>query len=211
MKDLEVHYFPSYGYLQDEIPEDLYRSLLHHIDLKENKKIKYNKELAGQIEEEYFLSNIDKKFYSKLEYYILGLVNVYNDIFKYNSRYKLSINNMPFKLGTLWVNFQKKYEYNPIHDHSGMYSFVIWLKIPYDLKEEEKNPSSIDSYRNTSSEFCFHYVNNLGQITEFPIKVDKTYEGSIVLFPSEIKHSVTPFYTSDEFRISVSGNIMCSN
>jgi hypothetical protein len=146
MNNLEVHHFPSYGYLQDRIPEDLYNSLLRYISLEENKKIKYNKELAGQIEEEYFLSNIDEEFYIKLEKYLLDLVDVYDDIFKYNSRYKISINNMPFKLGTLWVNYQKKYEYNPIHDHSGVYSFVIWIKIPYNLKDEEKNPSSINSF-----------------------------------------------------------------
>jgi hypothetical protein len=211
MNNLEVHHFPSYGYLQDRIPEDLYNSLLRYISLEENKKIKYNKELAGQIEEEYFLSNIDEEFYIKLEKYLLDLVDVYDDIFKYNSRYKISINNMPFKLGTLWVNYQKKYEYNPIHDHSGVYSFVIWIKIPYNLKDEEKNPSSINSSRNTFAEFSFHYINNFGQIVQFPIKVDENYEGNIVLFPSELKHSVTPFYTSNEFRISVSGNIMCSN
>ena len=36
-------------------------------------------------------------------------------------------------LHDLWVNYQYKHEFNPYHFHGGMYSFVIWMKIPTDL------------------------------------------------------------------------------
>ena len=39
------------------------------------------------------------------------------------------------------------------------------------------------------------------------LPVDKTWEGMMLMFPSKLHHSVYPFYTSDEKRISVSGNI----
>ena len=47
----------------------------------------------------------------------------------------------------------------------------------------------------------------MGRITPAMVPVDKTYEGTIVMFPSEMLHAVYPFYTSDDYRISVSGNL----
>ena len=41
-------------------------------------------------------------------------------------------------LHDLWVNYQYKHEFNPYHFHGGMYSFVIWMKIPTDWKEQNK-------------------------------------------------------------------------
>ena len=39
------------------------------------------------------------------------------------------------------------------------------------------------------------------------ITLDHTYEGTILIFPAWLQHMVTPFYTSDDYRISVSGNL----
>ena len=55
-------------------------------------------------------------------------MNLYSNL---PSDYKLFISD-------LWVNYQKKYEFNPPHSHSGVASFVIFIHIPYDLSEEEK-------------------------------------------------------------------------
>jgi hypothetical protein len=33
----------------------------------------------------------------------------------------------------------------------------------------------------------------------------------MMLFPSKLKHGVNPFYTSDDYRISISGNIRIQN
>ena len=35
-------------------------------------------------------------------------------------------------LETMWVNYQNAGEYQPIHDHSGLYSFAIWFVNPVD-------------------------------------------------------------------------------
>ena len=43
----------------------------------------------------------------------------------------------PYCLNRWWVNYQKQNEFNPIHNHAGVYSFVIWMKIPYDFKKTE--------------------------------------------------------------------------
>ena len=37
--------------------------------------------------------------------------------------------------------------------------------------------------------------------------MSKEMEGTILFFPSELKHTVYPFYNCEEDRISISGNI----
>ena len=37
--------------------------------------------------------------------------------------------------------------------------------------------------------------------------IDKNFEGYMAIFPSTLTHSVNPFYSTDEFRISISGNV----
>ena len=41
-------------------------------------------------------------------------------------------------LTALWINYQKANEFNPPHDHDGKLSFVIYLKIPEELKKENE-------------------------------------------------------------------------
>jgi hypothetical protein len=112
------------------------------------------------------------------------------------------------KFDNLWVNFQKKYEYNPIHDHTGIYSFVIWYQVPYTLEDEQKYHHS--SGNNHHGDFNFVYpapFNRSYQMLSQPLKIDKSKEGYISIFPSSLNHIVYPFYSSDEYRITLSGNI----
>ena len=106
-----------------------------------------------------------------------------------------------YKLTTLWINYAKKYDFNPMHSHSGVYSFVIWVKIPYNYEDEVKryNPNI-----NKTSEFNFIYNSSDGKIS--PHKIDVS-EWNMIFFPAALNHCVYPFYTSDDYRISISGNI----
>jgi hypothetical protein len=157
-----------------------------------------NKSLAGHVRKEYSLVNI----IPDIENYILTLASEYDKI--YNITPKIFTKNLPYSLGNLWVNFQKKYEFNPPHIHDGVMSFVIWHKIPYDLKEEIE---IFDSNVPQTSCFGFLYTNNLGDICSLVLPINKEYESIMCLFPSKLMHYVNPFYTSDDYRISISGNI----
>ena len=44
-------------------------------------------------------------------------------------------------------------------------------------------------------------------LTGYNYSLDPSMEGYMVMFPSETQHCVYPFYTSDEERISISGNL----
>ena len=41
----------------------------------------------------------------------------------------------------------------------------------------------------------------------FNYELGKEYEGTMLFFPSKLRHEVFPFYNCDEDRISISGNI----
>jgi hypothetical protein len=92
-----------------------------------------------------------------------------------------------------------------VHHHEGAASWVIWLQIPYDL-EEELNTFKNAKSRDTSL-FYFYYNSLTGTQENFPLYIDKQWEGTMIMFPAMLKHSVYPFYTTDTPRISISGNI----
>ena len=117
------------------------------------------------------------------------------------------VNNDNLKLDSCWVNFQRKYEFNPNHYHDGDYSFVWWINIPYNLQEELSLEFVKNSGNPSASIFSFTYVDLSGMPNYYSIPLDKKDEGMLVLFPAKLTHNVYPFYTSDEYRISISGNL----
>jgi hypothetical protein len=110
-------------------------------------------------------------------------------------------------LFNLWVNFQKKHEFNPVHVHDGLFSFVIWHKVPYTMDAEKANFPNMKEGDIKAGMFAFLFTDPMGRVTQETLPVDKTWEGKIALFPANLNHQVYPFYTSDEYRISISGNL----
>ena len=114
----------------------------------------------------------------------------------------------PYYMNTWWVNYQKKNEFNPVHNHTGVYSFVIWMKIPTDYEEQKKNSIALTSNSFTISNFELYYSNIFGEPTSHIYGMKPAVEGTMLFFPSKMRHSVYPFYNCDDERISVSGNVM---
>jgi hypothetical protein len=85
-------------------------------------------------------------------------------------------------------------------------SFVIWIKVPYDIETEKRNAPGSRSNSNFPGHFEFSYCNILGNITHKQIPADKSYENYICMFPAKMVHCVYPFFTSDDYRITISGN-----
>jgi len=106
-----------------------------------------------------------------------------------------------------WVNYQYQTEFNPSHRHTGITSFVIWMKIP--TRSEEQH--NLHFHSDAASDFQFIYNNILGHPTEHPISMDPEMEGVMMLFPSSLHHQVYPFYNTDEARISIAGNLLWNN
>ena len=112
-----------------------------------------------------------------------------------------------FNLKNAWVNYQRKHEYFGNHTHNGLFSFALWIKVPYTMQQEQEHVDYSNRNIQHLPAFHFHYTDAMGTIRNQIIPVDKTYENKLILFPGNMNHSVSPFYTSDEYRITVSGNI----
>ena len=159
----------------------------------------FNSGLVGSIEEEYKI-DLPASFANFLsEFY-----DAYRAYFDTYSAHKI-------KLIQAWANLQKKTEYNPNHMHTGHLSWVTWLSIPYSLENEDKEKNSKFSKEKSNSRFTFVFSQLHGAISTRTLDVDKSWEGKIMMFPSKLMHGVYPFFTSDELRISVAGNLGLSD
>jgi len=202
-----IYGFPNFGFLLKKIPYDLFRKIKNETkfiekDFSNHQNVSHK--LSGNIRNEFDLTDCKRE----LQNYVLELVKEYDAQFNYISSVDPLNGNVPLILDMLWVNFQKKYEFNPNHSHSGVMSFVIWIQIPYDLADELESSPGKYSVDNMASKFQFSYSDILGRMKSYQISLDKSFEGTICLFPSKLTHCVYPFYTSDDYRISVSGNIL---
>ena len=110
-------------------------------------------------------------------------------------------------LDKFWVNFQNKHEFNPIHNHNGLFSFVVWMKIPTHHEEQYQMPICKNSNFPSASNFQFTYSDVLGNHTNYTIEMGPYQEGCMLVFPAQLLHQVYPFYNCDEQRVSISGNI----
>lgn len=200
---MEVIYFKNPGVLVEEMPKEIIQKLLALSKKIEHKN--YNKRLAGNIEKEFYFPEGAKV----IRDFIFEMCNKYDETFDYLSTIRILTDDLPMVLldDDVWINFQHKHEFNPIHDHSGIYSFVIWLQVPYTIEDELKESPGKNSNKPSAGMFEFIYTNVLGASVSNALPVDKKWEGKIAFFPSKLAHCVYPFYTSNEYRISVSGNI----
>ena len=112
-------------------------------------------------------------------------------------------------LDKLWVNYQYKTEFNPYHDHSGVYSFAIWMKIPYSWEEQKKLPrfNDISDGNKKVGNFEFEYIDTLGDVRNYAYSLSPIDEGTMLFFPARLRHCVYPFYETEEPRISIAGNL----
>ena len=201
---------PNIGVIEVKVPDDIMIVLTASIKkmMSENfmSAVGYQENLVGHLEKEFLL---DQACRDALEPLVVEVGNMYEERWNYATQ----IDNGAFMstpslaLQNLWVNFQKKHEFNPTHTHTGIYSFVVWMRIPYLLEDEENYFPAVKGSAQKTSRFTFHYNNILGMNSAFSLPVDQGWEGTMLFFPAALTHSVYPFYTSDEYRISVAGNL----
>ena len=203
-----THLVGNTGYLLLKVPQDILNEIKISVDDIQKdftQAISVNDKLAGHIDKE-FRINLNHK----ATQYIKWTVGEYN---KLDPSYLIDIGKLfggepilRYNRET-WVNFQGKYEYNPMHTHNGVFSFVIWYQIPFYKENEVKHgPGKGNGGGNLNGEFEFIFYDG-EVIRNKPLGIDKTMEGYMAIFPSSLYHAVYPFYTSDDYRITISGNI----
>jgi hypothetical protein len=195
---IETYNFPNLGYILVDTPEIVMKEIHQTIDdimTRRKTPVEFNNRLAGAIAHEYKM-----EFSTDATRMIEFLGNEWHRKFSISRS-----DNIPNTLVEAWINMQTKHEFNPLHDHEGILSWVIWVNIPYDLAEEDKVFPKIKT--KDVSRFGFVYQDTLGAIKSQSLNIDKSWEGRMAIFPAKMKHHVAPFYTSDGIRISVAGNL----
>ena len=170
----------------------------------EQKGPTHTRTLVGHIDNSYKLEDIDNIFWDTTLY---PLCNKFGDVFDNLGRHIPVEGKHPYYLNNWWVNYQKQHEFNPVHNHAGVYSFVAWLKIPTDSTAQNNLPIGQNRNGNVVSDFEFVFTDMAGKIQGYLYKMDKSRENTLLLFPSGLKHTVYPFYNCPDDRISISGNV----
>jgi len=208
----EHTHLPNVGLTNGKIPPNIYQALNQEIvdihtasetgSLDKNGIMQMNPSLAGQITKEYQIT----KSLPLLNPYLEEMARAYQKEWDYYP--KENPNNNKLTVESVWVNMQKKLEVNPLHNHDGTLSFVAWLHVPFKLEDERNMPNCKNSRTvELASTFQFVYNTALGTIANCPMFVESGWEGRICMFPSKLLHMVYPFQTSDDYRISIAGNL----
>ena len=167
-----------------------------------NEHTQANRTLAGNIKKEYVLE--ESKPY--LQQLLAPVCEEYDKQFNYTQKCNVVSKKPELALDHCWVNFQQKHEFNPTHNHSGVLSFVLYINIPYSYEEEYNASPGINSNNPSPGSFDFVYSDCIAGLRTYKINIDKTMENTLLLFPSKLLHHVYPFFTKDDYRISVAGN-----
>ena len=201
----EHSHLPNIGLTNGKIPPNIYQALnqeIVDIHADDSKIMRMNQSLAGQITKEYQLT----KSLPLLNPYLEEMGRAYQKEWNYYP--KENPNNNKLKVESVWVNMQKKLEVNPLHNHDGTLSFVAWLHVPFKLEDERNMPNCKNSRTvELASTFQFVYTTALGTIANCPMFVESGWEAKIIMFPAKLLHMVYPFQTSDDYRISIAGNL----
>jgi len=199
----EHYLLPNIPIYQSKLPQDIMDILWKYVDrAKEN----FNGDLAGNISKSLVLEDEDEYFFKKV---VAPIATLY--ISHAHSVHWVQQNctekMKSISLSKFWVNFQKQNEFNPAHDHTGLISFVIWMKIPTEWRDQHALPICANSNSPSAGDFQIHYSDMLGNHKDCTFNMGKEAEGTIIVFPSQLRHQVYPFYNCEEERVSISGNV----
>ena len=201
---------PIHGFLQVKLDQVIVDYLWKIIDISKNKNINNKSRLIGNISQSILLEDIDSFFFESV---CVPLVKFYRDDSCFG-RDPICPNTIDtgkagLKLDSMWVNYQFKTEFNPYHDHSGAYSFAIWMKIPYSWEEQKQLSqfNDIEESNRKVGNFEIEYTDSLGEIRNYAYNLSPDFEGIMLFFPARLRHCVYPFYETDEPRISIAGNL----
>ena len=148
-----------HGWLETKLPKKIMEHLWDCIETARGER--WNKHLVGHIEKSFKIEDKNDIFWKEV---LLPHLNHYGQTFNHDHTKIPMDGKYETFLDTLWVNYQNKHEFNPFHDHGGIYSFAIWMKIPTYHKEQNELSNTTDNDYSINSTFQFQYINTLGDV-----------------------------------------------
>ena len=180
---------PVSPFLQVKLDQKFIDYLWKIIDNAKANNINNKGKLIGNISRSLLLEDLDSFFCEKVCY---PLVKYYREINPFGDdpipQNTLLGPQTKLILNSFWVNYQFKTEFNPYHDHTGVYSFAIWLKIPYDWEEQRKLPQYVDMSDENIKAGCFEfeYIDYLAGVKNLSYRLSPESEGVMLFFPNKL-------------------------
>lgn len=206
MLDYKFFYWGPFLF-KTKVSDDLLNDIKN---IGQNSTQSHTEHLAGQIVDsrKIDIENINI-LREKIDLYIAGYTNALCNNWV-GKKYLNSDTSFELDVVNFWINYQKSFEYNPVHSHDGDISFVIYLDIPKEIKLETNNttsppPGSITFiHGNITTGAEKHTIKNALQPVWAQNILPET--GDMLIFPSYLLHDVIHFKTPGVTRISMSGN-----
>ena len=198
---MECKNLPNHGYVEGVLKKserEYLWSLIGDLDGLTEKNYGMKVSVQKQLEDKdnYFSSNV-------LMQYCQEYMNTYGVPFLTNTTH-----SHDFCMNRFWARISLDGDYQSIHDHQSVFTFVIWLKIPFDgNKERSQQPG----FRPEAGDFCLVYTDTTGRIQKKNFILTPEMEGTILVFPSSINHIVYPHYSTTDYRVAVAGDITLSS
>lgn len=191
--------------LSHQVPETIFKTLCDEVDsvrsqLKDENFLKQNsfsEYLAGKNSHQI---KVDRNFLIKhdIESYVLSL-----------SQYYIQQIGAPFpeiKMGSLWINYGYKGDFNPIHTHDSLLSGCFYIHQDDNIMQEMeagshgRATSSIPGMTHFVHDLNYHPFNRFTYANKFE-------KGKLIMFPSWLTHWVNPFQSDGE-RVTIAFNIL---
>jgi|TARA_S200002703_G_scaffold129734_1_gene116876 uncharacterized protein (TIGR02466 family) len=165
--------------------------------LKDKNKV-YRNNLAGHIKHEYKIDHLNLQ---------ILLQDVLDDFRKsFTAFYKIEAPEIYIK--NAWVNFMQPGDFNPPHTHAGDFSSVLFLSMPQELLDENKEHKSEEINSAGPGSISF-FAGVGGGMSNW--RQDFTPEaGELFMFPADLMHMVYP-YKSNVERITIAFNMSIAN
>ena len=116
-------------------------------------------------------------------------------------------------LDSIWSNIQEAREYNPIHQHTGNFSFVIYTRNDLEdlsveeLQDNEYDNKIVDHDNQKPLAGLIELFYGEGNWMNWTSFTHVPKRGDILIFPSWLRHTVYAHYEAGKIRISVAGNV----
>ena len=186
---------PNYGILDVTLEKNVLDHLHHLVE-------KYEPDDAKQ---QWMLIDDDNRFQKEV---LNPIIQEYVTDYGFPEKLKTThIHDLTFQ--KFWANYTGKGEYQALHNHDAIWSFVIWLKLPAVANVEQ---SVKDAMHPDAGDFILTYSDIIGRTRKVNWKLEKQYnEGHMLLFPSDLYHAVYPHFQTDEKRLSLAGDIVINS
>ena len=186
---------PNYGILDVTLEKNVLDHLHHLVE-------KYEPDDAKQ---QWMLVDDENRFQKEV---LNPIIQEYVTDYGFPEKLKTThIHDLTFQ--KFWANYTGKGEYQALHNHDAIWSFVIWLKLPAVANDEQ---SVKDAMHPDAGDFILTYSDIIGRTRKVNWKLEKQYnEGHMLLFPSDLYHAVYPHFQTDEKRLSLAGDIVINS